>query len=81
MFECGAYNSEQEMTDELAAVAALVFAMEQRGVLSQAAYGQALERLWQDRSVQDCFGDAGAVIERMFAVQGHDIGVKSAVIN
>lgn len=81
MFECGTYETEQDMTDELAAVAALVFAMEQRGVLSKAAYGEALKRLWQDQSAEDCFGDAGAVIERMFAVQGHDVGTRTATLN
>ena len=74
MFEYDEGCNEQELTDELAAVAALVQAMEQRGVLSKAAYGKALKRLWNGQAGNDCIGDANAVIERMFAVQGHDVG-------
>jgi hypothetical protein len=75
MFDYDEGCNQQEITDELAAVAALVFAMEQRGVLSKAAYGQALKRLWSGQPSHECIGDASAVIERMFAVQGHDIGI------
>lgn len=71
MMEHGKQDHELELSDELAAVAALVFTMEQRGVLSQAAYGEALERLWHDQRPAPSRGDADAVIERMFAVQGH----------
>jgi hypothetical protein len=79
MLEYGEGCSEQDLADELAAVAALVFAMEQRGVLSKAAYGQALKRLWRGQPGEECIGDAGAVIERMFALQGHDIGIPATI--
>lgn len=74
MLEYGDCGNEQNLSDELATVAALVFAMEQRGVLSKAAYGQALDRLWREQPGDGCIGDASAVIDRMFAIQGHDVG-------
>lgn len=62
----GLYQLAREKAEgQCAAVAALVIALDDAGVLPKENYTDALNRLWLDMPEETALGEAGGVIERM----------------